>query len=616
MIRGKYFGMTFLLLVLVSIPRLSLAIYQWIDEKGVSHISDSPRPSQERKTDEGISSLDEVFATKSSPSGRRNSKSTVSSSASQAAPGHLTQRVELNNRALRKVFEYGDPDKKLILRLLREHDFQSLEKLYQDMLQQYKREIQYEAVLLQAFNLHGFALPLRTADLDLWVEQTGSATAYAIRGIWKAGIGYQVRGGRTIDETPSKKFEEMERLHKEAADDLIKAVRKNAELIPAYTSLVNIAKASNLGFTPKQVIQKAEEIDDRIYVARYLYMVSLLPQWGGSFTEMEQFARHAAEYIDLNPRLWSFQGEVDAEQAMIHYRAGKYHEAIDSMTKALKFGDRLSWLERRALCYEKLGLKDEALRDYEKIRSYEPKYQPPRKTDDVSSKPTSTEALASMKFVSVKGGCFQMGNLTGGPSTDNPLHTVCVSDFSIGQYPVTYDQWVAVMGKAPLISKCNTCPVLMVSWNDTQEFIWALNNLTGKKYRLPTEAEWEYAARSGGKNEQWAGTNQESELGDYVWYRVNADGKAHPVGQKKPNGLGIYDMGGNVLEWVADWYDMGYYRSSPRNDPPGPPSGSQRVQRGGCWMYPQGVIRSSTRFSETPNTQSTNQGFRLAAPAQ
>jgi len=108
------------------------------------------------------------------------------------------------------------------------------------------------------------------------------------------------------------------------------------------------------------------------------------------------------------------------------------------------------------------------------------------------------------------------------------------------------------------------CPVETVSWNDAQDFISRLNQRTGKRFRLPTEAEWEYAARSGGKREKWAGTSSESELGDYAWYSKNSGGSTHPVGQKKPNGLGLYDMSGDVWEWCQDWYGKDFYKWRPR----------------------------------------------------
>ncbi len=229
-----------------------------------------------------------------------------------------------------------------------------------------------------------------------------------------------------------------------------------------------------------------------------------------------------------------------------------------------------------------------------------------------------------MEMVFVKGGCYQMGDTFGdGDSDEKPVHEVCVDDFYIGKYEVTQGQWKAIMGNNPSYFKdCgDNCPVEDVSWNDIQDFINKLNqkitpsiplNKGGLRgmYRLPTEAEWEYAARSGGKSEKWAGTSNESELGDYAWYDKNSESKTHPVGQKKPNGIGLYDMSGNVWEWVNDWYDEDYYKNSPQNNPKGPNSGSLRVNRGGGRGCDEaGDVRVSNRDNFAPQG---GRGFRLA----
>lgn len=217
-----------------------------------------------------------------------------------------------------------------------------------------------------------------------------------------------------------------------------------------------------------------------------------------------------------------------------------------------------------------------------------------------------------IELVFVKGGTFQMGS-NDGDSDEKPVHTVTVDDFYIGKYEVTQKQWRDVMGTSPSYNKnCDQCPVEKVSWNDVKEFLKKLNQKTGKSYRLPYEAEWEYAARSGGKDEKWAGTN--SSLEQYAWYSFNSGGKTHPVGTKKPNGLGIYDMTGNVWEWCEDWYADDYYSRSPKNNPKGPSSGSGRVTRGGsrgnlpyhCW--------ATDRSRSNPDSRDKHRGFRICLP--
>jgi sulfatase modifying factor 1 len=221
-----------------------------------------------------------------------------------------------------------------------------------------------------------------------------------------------------------------------------------------------------------------------------------------------------------------------------------------------------------------------------------------------------------MEFVLVKGGCYQMGDTFGdGDADEKPVHEVCVDDYYIGKYKVTQGQWKNVRGNNPSnFRNCgDNCPVEQVSWDDAQEFIRILNRRTGKTYRLLTEAEWEYAARSGGKSEKYAGTNSESELGDYAWYAANANGQTHPVGQKKPNGLGIYDMTGNVWEWVQDIYSDTAYSSDSRNNPLYAGSGTYRVFRGGSWYdHPRRVRATYRSLNLFPSGRYFFLGFRLA----
>ena len=226
-----------------------------------------------------------------------------------------------------------------------------------------------------------------------------------------------------------------------------------------------------------------------------------------------------------------------------------------------------------------------------------------------------TDPVTGMEFVFVKGGCFQMGDTFGdGEANEKPVHDVCVGDFYLGVYEVTQAQWKRVMGSNPsYFKKGGNYPVEQVSWNDAQGFIERLSRQAGRKYRLPTEAEWEYAARSGGKREKYAGTSGKNELGDYAWYTSNSGGSTRPAGQKKPNGLGLYDMGGNVWEWCADWYTEGYYRNSPKNNPTGPDAGQFRVLRGGSWFDNARNVRASYRYGYNPS-DGDDSGFRLAGP--
>ena len=188
-----------------------------------------------------------------------------------------------------------------------------------------------------------------------------------------------------------------------------------------------------------------------------------------------------------------------------------------------------------------------------------------------------------MKFVVIDPGCFQMGS-NDGQDDEKPVHRVCLKQgYDLGQYEVTQAQWQKVMGDNRSEFKDSNKPVENVSWDDVQTFIRKLNQQTGRTYRLPTEAEWEYACCSGSKDQEYCGSKS---IDSVAWYNDNSGSTSHTVGQRQPNGLGFYDMSGNVWEWVEDWYDSDYYSSSPTNNPKGPSGGSGRVGRGGSWYMP------------------------------
>jgi formylglycine-generating enzyme required for sulfatase activity len=226
------------------------------------------------------------------------------------------------------------------------------------------------------------------------------------------------------------------------------------------------------------------------------------------------------------------------------------------------------------------------------------------------------DPVTGMDLVLVKGGCFQMG--TGdGDREERPVHEVCVDDFYMGKTEVTQGQWKSVRSRNPSSNDDSDMnPVEDVSWNDVQDFIRELNQRSGRYYRLPTEAEWEFAAREGGRKEKWSGANNESELDAIAWYDDNAHHDTHSVGQKRPNALGLYDMTGNVWEWVGDWYDDEYYSKSPRNNPGGPERGDDRVFRGGCYRDDAKDLRTTKRDKKSSGRSDSTIGFRLVLPVR
>jgi len=230
-------------------------------------------------------------------------------------------------------------------------------------------------------------------------------------------------------------------------------------------------------------------------------------------------------------------------------------------------------------------------------------------TPATNPKPAATPS----RMVFVQGGTFTMGCTPeqGGDCNDDekPAHQVTLSSFYIGKYEVTQAQWKAVIGNNPSSFKGDNLPVESVSWDDVQDFIRKLNAHTGKQYRLPTEAEWEYAARGGNKSHEYkySGSYYPN---DVAWFSENGGETTHPVGTKQPNELGIYDMSGNVYEWCSDWY--GNYSSNAQTNPEGSSSGSIRVFRGGGWNYIARNCRVSSRYYYAPDFRSYFLGFRLA----
>jgi formylglycine-generating enzyme required for sulfatase activity len=243
-------------------------------------------------------------------------------------------------------------------------------------------------------------------------------------------------------------------------------------------------------------------------------------------------------------------------------------------------------------------------------------YQTQENTSTIYNLPTDPKSDFGIELVFVKGGAFTMGctrEQTDCEEDEKPAHKVTVDDFYIGKYEVTQKQWSDVMGTSPSAFKKNeeNCPVELVDWNEIQDFIKKLNQKTNKNYRLSTEAEWEYAARGGnkGRGTKYSGSNNLDEVG---WYSGNSSRKTYPVGQKKANELGLYDMTGNVWEWCSDWYGSDYYKNSPQNNPMGPSTGSHRVMRGGSLRYYHQNCRVSFRDFGDPDDGRNCLGFRLA----
>ncbi|MDP2846612.1 MAG: formylglycine-generating enzyme family protein [Humidesulfovibrio sp.] len=225
--------------------------------------------------------------------------------------------------------------------------------------------------------------------------------------------------------------------------------------------------------------------------------------------------------------------------------------------------------------------------------------------------PAWTDPATDMEFVWVPQGCFKMGDTFGvADSDEKPVHEVCVDGFWLGKHAVTQAQWTKVLGDNPSKFKADDRhPVDSISWDDAKRFAARLSALSkgAERYRLPTEAEWEYACRSGGKHEMFAGGADAAKV---AWYRANSQGSTHPVGLREPNGLGLYDMSGNVYQWVEDMYEKDAYARHGRNNPV-QTTGWGRVARGGWWGGEANCVRCTFRCYQSDRCKPASTGMRL-----
>ncbi|MCL2211516.1 MAG: formylglycine-generating enzyme family protein [Treponema sp.] len=257
-----------------------------------------------------------------------------------------------------------------------------------------------------------------------------------------------------------------------------------------------------------------------------------------------------------------------------------------------------------------------------------------------------------MQMISISTGTFTMGSESGGYSDEQPVRQVTLTAFKMGKYEVTQEQYQEVMGTNPSSFRSNPAagetqgkrPVEAVTWFDAIEFCNRLSTkegltpvytITGRTpatgypitaatvtanwenngYRLPTEAQWEYACRATGTTTDWSFGNAEAELVNYAWYNANSNDMTHQVGRKTTNAWGLYDMHGNVWEWCWDWYGSSYYGESDNtNNPMGTASGTSHVRRGGCWLDSAGYTRSAYRYSDVPGYGDYGIGFRVVRP--
>jgi len=306
------------------------------------------------------------------------------------------------------------------------------------------------------------------------------------------------------------------------------------------------------------------------------------------------------------------EAEAEAERQRLEAEAEAERQRLIAEAEAER--QRLeAEAEQQRLEAEAERQRLEAEAEAERQRLFEESERKKAEAERAKSQPkTFTVNGVTFELLYVKGGSFTMGctpEQNGDCNNDEkPTHSVTLDDYYIGKFEVTQDLWTAVTGKNPSNKKGDNLPVENVSWNDAQDFIRQLNQMTGEHFSLPTEAQWEYAARGGSKSKgyKFSGGNI---LGNVAWYADNSGSTPHQVGTKDPNELGLYDMSGNVWEWCYDLY--GNYSSESQNNPTGPTSGSVRVLRGGSWSYFAGLARVSYRLYGQPGSRFSGRGLRL-----
>jgi formylglycine-generating enzyme required for sulfatase activity len=271
-------------------------------------------------------------------------------------------------------------------------------------------------------------------------------------------------------------------------------------------------------------------------------------------------------------------------------------------------GNNLLWREGWAE-WRVLGQVEEFAQFLNSSRPLAPPPLPGHTSDatELVATATETRTFGEIEFVWCAPGTFVMGT-PGDTQIEIPHQVTLTRGFWIGKYPVTQGQWIRVMGSNPsdFHSAGHDAPVENVSWEDAQAFCSTVSRAEGIQFRLPTEAEWEYACRAGSAGPYCF----PGDLVDYAWYAENSNGTTHPVGQKRPNAWGLFDMHGNVWEWCADWYEN--YTKGPTTDPMGPRSGSLRVNRGGGWRDIAAYCRSAYHNGDSPGVLGDDLGFRVA----
>ncbi|MFH2036605.1 MAG: hypothetical protein ABIJ45_09400 [Candidatus Zixiibacteriota bacterium] len=280
------------------------------------------------------------------------------------------EQINRANETLRQSLIKSEIPIKEIASNLMYQKYEELEKIYEEIFYQYRADVTYEARLWWAYDIFNPKSGLPIGELNRWVETTGSYIAYTARGFYYTNLAYAVRGQEYVANTPAEHLDEMHQYLAKAIPDLKKAIELNPKNMPAYAAMIQAAM-SEPSVDAEKYLETALKNDERSYYVRSQYMLKLQPRWGGSYEAMEQFGDETAAKADLNPRFWTFKGAVAADKASLAYDEGDMKTAAKFYNYAMKFGERVQWLQYRAACYYKSGQLEEAHRDFVRMLYYD-----------------------------------------------------------------------------------------------------------------------------------------------------------------------------------------------------------------------------------------------------
>ncbi|HKK20874.1 MAG TPA: hypothetical protein VJ983_05320 [candidate division Zixibacteria bacterium] len=290
-------------------------------------------------------------------------------------PQPSTERAAAVNQSLKSALELPVPEVSQVASYLYQRDYQGLEDLYNTCFVNYQNDAAYETPLKLGYDLFQPSSGIDKADLDAWVEATGSAIAYTARGFYMMTAATDARGGNFTSKTSKNRLLATRNMSNYAAEDLQKATELDPNLTPAWMGLIRVGMINSTSFTPDDIFEQAIKHDCRSFYLRQQYMLSLQPRWGGSSEAMLGFAQFCLEDLDKNPRFWVLQGDAYSDVADAFTWQGDYEKAVEMYSTALLYGDKLSTLQYRAYSLQKCGRDDEAERDLRTILSYDPSHR-------------------------------------------------------------------------------------------------------------------------------------------------------------------------------------------------------------------------------------------------